>query len=298
MSQPTRQDRGVRPPAVAGRFYPASREACISQAVSYLTYNTIHAAERRWFGGLVPHAGWICSGAIAGQTIATMAHHGPVDVVVVFGAVHTPVRIDRAALDTHSRWSLPGGAAEVAQDVQATLAEQTNLFVVEQRLHQYEHAVEVEVPLIQVAFPSASILPVEVPVHERAAEIGRAAAKRLADARLRAVFLASSDLTHYGTNYGFTPAGLGPQAMAWTKQNDLRLLNLIASLADERVLPEVAAHHNACGAGAIVAMLAACREMGAGHARLLHHATSYETLADVAPQPPTNAVGYAALVVG
>ena len=45
-------------------------------------------------------------------------------------------------------------------------------------------------------------------------------------------------------------------------------------------------------------MLAACREYGAGSATVLTHASSYETLKDVAPQRPDNAVGYASVIVG
>jgi AmmeMemoRadiSam system protein B len=57
-------------------------------------------------------------------------------------------------------------------------------------------------------------------------------------------------------------------------------------------------HANACGGGAIAAMMSACRELGATGATVLRHANSYETLAAVAPQSPDNAVGYAAVVVG
>jgi AmmeMemoRadiSam system protein B len=57
-------------------------------------------------------------------------------------------------------------------------------------------------------------------------------------------------------------------------------------------------HHNACGPGAIAAMLAAARSAGATAGRVLRHASSFETLATVAPQPPVDAVGYAAVVVG
>jgi AmmeMemoRadiSam system protein B len=64
------------------------------------------------------------------------------------------------------------------------------------------------------------------------------------------------------------------------------------------VVPEVRQRANACGGGAIAAMLAACREAGATGATVLRHANSFETLAAVAPQPPTDAVGYAAVVVG
>jgi len=58
------------------------------------------------------------------------------------------------------------------------------------------------------------------------------------------------------------------------------------------------ANFNACGGGAIAAMLSACRELGANEARVLHHANSYETLSVIDPQPPDNAVGYASVVVG
>ena len=62
-------------------------------------------------------------------------------------------------------------------------------------------------------------------------------------------------------------------------------------------MPEVRERANACGGGAIAAMLAACKEAGAASARVLRHTNSYETLAQVAPQPPVDAVGYAAVIV-
>src|SRR5437764_13378146 len=98
MSMNGPNDPSIRQPAVAGRFYPAAAEQCRAQAASFLRYNTIHAAERKWIGGIVPHAGWICSGAIAGETIATLASDGPVGVGGVFGANHTSVPVDQAGV--------------------------------------------------------------------------------------------------------------------------------------------------------------------------------------------------------
>jgi len=66
----------------------------------------------------------------------------------------------------------------------------------------------------------------------------------------------------------------------------------------DAIVPEVATRHNACGGGAIAAMLAACREYGASRGVILSHANSFETLRNVAPQRPDNAVGYASVVVG
>jgi AmmeMemoRadiSam system protein B len=298
-------DLSVRSPAVAGIFYPAEGRECRSMAEAMLRMANEPAEETApsWTGGIVPHAGWICSGAIAAQTVAALARLRPfdvVDVVVIFGAVHSPTYADYAALDTHGQWQLPAGEAHVNAELTRRLTESSaSLFEMDERFHRREHAVEVEVPLVQVAWPSASILPVEVPAIDVAAEIGRRTAIEVTRAQLSAVFLASSDLTHYGPNYDFAPAGIGEDAMRWALDNDRRLLEAVTDLSVERIVPEVREHFNACGAGAIAAMLAACRELGANQARVLRHANSYQTLAGAGhPQKPVNAVGYASVVVG
>ena len=292
---------------MAGTFYPAGADDCRQLAASFVhpqPLTSMVAAEARWLGGIVPHAGWICSGAIAGQTVATLgaaaaAAADAVDVVVVFGAVHTPLPIAAAALDSHAKWELPGDACPVPVELERRLTESSGaLFGVDDRFHAQEHAVEVELPLVRQAWPNAAVLPVEVPLIDEAIEIGRRTARQVIEAKLRPVYLASSDLTHYGVNYGFAPAGLGMHGLNWAKDNDRRLLDLVTAFKIEDVMPEVRQRYNACGGGAVAAMMAACREHGASRGRLLRHANSYETLADVAPQAPNNAVGYASLVIG
>jgi hypothetical protein len=222
----------------------------------------------------------------------------PPQVVVVFAAVHTPIKLPRAALDSHARWAVPGGESAVAQELAARLVGSSDLYAIDGRLHAREHAVEVELPLIQAAWPGASVLPVEVPPIDDAVEIGRRAAEQVRASGLTAVFLASSDLTHYGPAYHFAPAGIGEHGLAWAKDNDRRLLERVEAMDVGAVVPEVRARANACGGGAIAAMLSACRDFGATHAKVLRHANSYETLAPAAPQRPIDAVGYAAAVVG
>ncbi len=153
-------------------------------------------------------------------------------------------------------------------------------------------------PLIQAAWPRAQILPIEVPPEPAAVELGRSVARAIVSAGLSAVYLASSDLTHYGPNYRFAPAGVGEAAMRWAMENDLRVLRIVADMTPEKIVPEARTHNNACGAGAIAAMMAACLEQGASKAVVLRHTSSYQTLAAVAPQTPDNAVGYAAVWVG
>jgi MEMO1 family protein len=249
-------------------------------------------------GGIVPHAGWVCSGMIAGEAIATLAKATPADVVVVFGAVHTPIAIQQAALDPHPGWHVPTGDLAQPLELINQLARHQRSFVIDSRLHDHEHAVEVELPFIQAAWPGASVLPIEVPLTEEADRVGIETAQQVLSQGKRAVFLASSDLTHYGPDYRFTPAGIGEQALNWAKENDQRLLDLIKDLAIERIVPEVKQHYNACGGGAIAAMLAACKEAGATQAKVIRHTNSYETLRGIVGPDPTNAVGYAGVVVG
>jgi MEMO1 family protein len=287
----------VRPPAVAGQFYPAGDLECKTVA-SQLISASNQAGEMKWIGGIVPHAGWICSGAIAGEVIGTLARTITPDLVVVFGAVHTPLPLDCAVLSTHRQWAVPGGVSEVPAEVAGEIEGAGGLFKIDDRFHAREHAVEVEVPLIQAVWPNARLLPIEVPLIDQAMQIGVATARKVAASGLSAVYLASSDLTHYGPNYRFTPFGIGPEALALAKDNDRRLIQIVMDYAPDRIVPEVRGRLNACGGGAIAAMLSACREAGATSARVLRHATSFETLAAVAPQRPDNAVGYVGLVVG
>jgi hypothetical protein len=287
-------------------FYPADAAACRQAANQLLdsvrpaiAQKSAQLGNKPGIGAIVPHAGWICSGAVAAESILSLARQrAEADVVVVFGAIHTPIPIDRGVLDSHARWAVPGGESSVTTSLREQLSASTAQFVTDDRFHQREHAVEVELPLIQLAWPGAQILPIEVPPEPAAMELGQSVARAIASAGLSAVYLASSDLTHYGPHYRFVPAGVGEVAMRWAMENDRRLLRFVTDMTPEKIVLEVRTHNNACGAGAIAAMMAACLEQGASKALVLRHTSSYQTLAAVAPQTPDNAVGYAAVWVG
>ena len=291
------KDFSVRQPVAAGSFYPADPARCRAAAEALVRAPEPPAGLGRGLGGIIPHAGWICSGAIAGEVLGTLARVAQPDLVVVFGAVHTPIDLPLAATDSHEQWVVPSGTSENARDLAESLQKSSELFATDDRLHNREHAVEVELPLIRAVWPRVRLLPIEVPLIEDAAAIGRQTARVVLEQGARPVFLASSDLTHYGPSYRFIPAGVGETALAWAKENDRRLLKRVSDFDIEHIVPEVKEHMNACGGGAIAAMLAACKEAGATSVQVLRHANSYETLAQVAPQPPVDAVGYAGVVV-
>lgn len=292
-------DSSVRNPVVAGTFYPGASFEC-QEAVEQLFRRAMAPVEGPWIGALVPHAGWICSGQVAADAIVTLRAANPSpDLIVVFGAVHTVGGVTYGAVDDHEAWTLPGGAARIASDVQHELLEYAPSLRKDARVHQREHSIEVNLPLMQHAWGDTPVLPIEVPPIELAPQIGKETAAALRRMDLQAVFMASSDLTHYGPNYGVTEAGEGQEALDWAAANDRSLLEKITQLREEQIVDETEAHGSACGGGAIAALLGACKELGASKARLLRHTNSFEVLSrSIGRQRADNFVGYAAVVVG
>ncbi|HMQ17113.1 MAG TPA: AmmeMemoRadiSam system protein B, partial [Phycisphaerae bacterium] len=112
-----------------------------------------------------------------------------------------------------------------------------------------------------------------------------------------AAFLASTDLTHYGPMFGFEPAGRGEPGLRWAKHvNDRRFLERVAQMDEQGVVPEALSSFNACGSGAVAAMLSALADSGHAEYRELQHTTS----AEQAPldSDSLNAVGYVSAVFG
>ena len=65
--------RSTRRPAVAGRFYPADEAQCAAEAEQFVRASEAAEPNVVWRGAIVPHAGWMFSGAIAGEAIGTLA---------------------------------------------------------------------------------------------------------------------------------------------------------------------------------------------------------------------------------
>lgn len=288
----------ARRAVVAGTFYPAGERDCRQQAERMLADAKETAPDGNWFGAVVPHAGWTCSGQVAAEAIACLKKCCPApELVVIFGAVHTVSDLSYGALDSHSCWNLPSGQASIDEAAQNALLADEASFRVQDLAHAREHSIEVEVPLIQGAWGDVGILPIEVPPIRKAGEIGRSAARRLRGRR--AIYLASSDLTHYGPNYGFTPSGVGMAGVRWAMENDRRLLRKIVELNDAEALSESESRYSACGGGAIAAVIGACKELGATHAHVLKHTNSYEVLSPkYSSETGQNSVGYAAVLLG
>jgi len=288
----------VRTPAVAGQFYPQSHQQCEAEVEELLSAPEAGgrpAIAGTAVGGIVPHAGWVCSGAVAGEVLRVLLGDAGVETAVVFGAVHRH-GVRQACVVPDGTWSTPLGDVPIDEELAAAVADTGGLIAADADAHAREHSIEVQVPLIRHLAPSIRLLPVLVPPGEAAPEVGRAVAEKVRQLGRRSIFVGSTDLTHYGPRYGFTPRGFGPEGLAWAKDvNDRRMIDLILNLRAGEVVPESQRHHNACGAGAVAACIAASREAGATRAEVLRHTTSNEVLRDRYGEM-TDAVGYVGIV--
>ena len=289
----------VRAPAVAGRFYEADTTRLRADAQRMTPEAPAELSlPDTLYGALVPHAGWVCSGRVAGTVCRTLAARTQARTLVLLGAVHT-VAIDGPALESADAWHTPLGQAEIDADLRRTLAALPG-FASFDMAHQYEHSLEVQVPLILETFGAdVKIVPCLIPPLPGAPQWGQAIGRLLADWCEPVIVIASSDLTHYGPNYAFTPQGTGAAGVDWAANvNDARLLKLIERMDADAIVPDTQEHHSACGGGAIAAMITATHQLGATQAVLIEHTNSTRELAALGHHDDDNAVGYAGVVLG
>lgn len=289
----------VREPVVADRFYPADADRCRTDLSSLLAHGPSDGASPgRKYGGIVPHAGWTFSGAVAARVFRMLADSVTPDVVVLFGSVHRYTG-PKAALFSSGRWETPLGAVDVDARLADRLLGQTNLIVDDVHAHTDEHSIEVQMPFVKHLFPSAKVLPIMVPPGSDAPEVGEALARTLDAYGYDAIVIGSTDLTHYGPQYGFVPHGVGCVGNAWAKDvNDQRFIDLVCSMSAQKVVGEAIEHRNACSAGAVAAALRAALALGASTATLVSQTTSAEVVTAQGAAAPENSVGYAGFVFG
>ncbi|UCG33194.1 MAG: AmmeMemoRadiSam system protein B [Phycisphaerales bacterium] len=270
----------IREPVVAGSFYPGQAESCRRELAACVPDSLpAEVDDRKLVGGVVPHAGWMFSGAVAGKVLAALARQGRCSTYVLFGAAHRSLAGPNALFAT-GVWRTPLGDVSVDGDLAHELMNACPDIVADEEAHRLEHSLEVQLPFIQHVAPEARFVPIMVLPSSRAAELGRQIGEAVAGIRQDVTFVGSSDLTHYGPRYGFQPAGTGEKGLEWSRNvNDRRMIDCLVSMRAEEIVGEAATNHNACGAGALAATVAACRACGAKRGILL----DYRTSADVEP---------------
>jgi len=245
-------------------------------------------------GLIAPHAGWTYSGDCAGRGYRELAGSAPsdIDLVVVFGSHRGPTGPNTVFVQ--DAWDTPLGPlkTELALAVETRRA----LSFAEEPVElsgRPDNAVELQLPFIRYFWPQARLLMLGVEASASAIEIGREVGERVRAGGHQAVFVGSTDLTHYGDNYGWAPRGGGPEALRWVREvNDAGFIDAVLRDDPARAVQHALDHRSACCPGATVAAMEAARAYaGALTPELVDHYTSH----DVRPSP--SFVGYASLVL-
>lgn len=265
----------VRHPAVAGRFYPARPEVLMRDLQSYLPAGgeKIEAA-----GCVVPHAGYMYSGHVAGAVYARLALP---ERFIALCPNHTGLGKPLAIM-SEGAWDTPLGQAEIDHELAMELRHAFPSLSEDAQAHRAEHALEVQLPFLQALRREFTFVPIAVGVgsYEPLAELGETIALVVAAHAEKILIIASSDMNHYESD-------------AITRVKDSKAIEQLLKL-DPRGLFEVVVNEDIsmCGYGPAVAMLTAARRLGAESAELIKYATS----ADVSGDRDT-VVGYAGIVV-
>ena len=283
-----------RDPAWAGRFYPESPDGCRREIETCLRLGEqFETAPAGCVGGIVPHAGWVYSGAVAGAVLAAITRPRRLETVILFGAVH---RLSGRSAAVYDRgiWRTPLGDLAVDEELAASIIDSHEAILCDRTAHESEHSIEVQVPFLQHLMPTIRMVPVMVPPSPEAAAIGKAVGRTVRECGRSVAVIGTTDLTHYGPQYGFTPQGVGESGLRWAKEvNDRRMIDRILKLDPDQIVAESVQHRNACGGGAVAATMAACEALGATDATLLCHTTSREA---AGRSDASDAVGYAGIV--
>jgi MEMO1 family protein len=267
----------IRPPAVAGRFYPGE-PSLLNQQLDSLLANKTETTRVRARACLVPHAGYMYSGHVAAAVYNRLEI--PARVILI-GPRHYPRGASLAILSDGS-WQTPLGPVPIDRSLAEKLRRAFPPLQEDAVAHSAEHSLEVQLPFLQRLVPAVTFVPIVIgAVHYGDMEgLGKAVANVVASESEPVLVVASSDMNHYESD-------------AVTRQKDQKAIDRILALEPRGLFDTVRDENiSMCGYGATVAMLTATRQLGAKQAELVRYATSGEINGDL-----QEVVGYAGIVI-
>jgi len=269
----------IRRAAVAGRFYPESKESIESQIESF-DFDDTEPVEA--FGVVAPHAGYQYSGPVAAKVYARLKIKGS---VILMGPNHgsgSGYDAPPVAIMSEGSWELPSGEVLIDEELSRILVEEGPFITEAGWAHETEHSLEVQIPFLQRFAGTVSIAPIIM------ARLAHDQVKRLADTIFRAVekygkpvtFVASTDFSHYV-----------PHKTARTL--DHMAIEKIEALDGRGLLDVVSKNQiSMCGVQPTAVVIEVCKRLGARKAELVSYQTSGDITGDF-----SSVVGYGGLLI-
>jgi MEMO1 family protein len=261
--------------AVAGRFYPQDRKTLLADIESYLLPRSI---AKPALGCIVPHAGYMYSGQIAGSVYSRIELPR---CSLVMCPNHTG-KGELLSIMSQGTWQTPLGRAPIACELAEELKRRFPLLAEDAEAHRREHAIEVELPFLQSLRPDFSFVPIALATRrfEILQALGEAIAEAVRAHHEAVLLIASSDMNHYESD-------------SVTRAKDQKAIARILALDPRGLLDTVMKENiSMCGVGPAVTLLAAANRLGGSAAELIDYATSGDVSGD-----RERVVGYAGIVV-
>jgi AmmeMemoRadiSam system protein B len=266
----------LRLPAVAGQFYPGNSQELTSLVRRFTQY---HSGQEkiRVKACLVPHAGYVYSGPVAGTVL------GQIEIpqkVLLLGVRHFPGG-ESAAILSDGAFRTPLGDASIDSELAMALKKNCPLLREDAVAHRKEHSLEVQLPFLQTLKPDFRFVPIVLGTM-RFAElqtIGEAIGQVLFASTEEILLLTTSDLNHY-------------EDEATTRDKDGKVIARLEAM-DPRDLYDICRTEaiSMCGLGPAVSMLFALKKLGAKRAKTILHTTSAAISGDY-----RRVVGYAGMI--
>lgn len=272
---------------MSGRFYPGAREE-LERAVRDLLAGAradARAEDAVALGharaAVAPHAGYVYSGLTAAHVFARLEIPS---LVVIIAPNHTGVcrAPGGASLWEAGAFRTPLGEVPVDEPFARRLLEASPLVATDHEAHRGEHAVEVELPFLQLLRPDVRIVPLVLAWDrwEECRALGLALAALVGSWDGPVLLLASSDLNHY-------------EPSAVSEQKDARALAAVTALDGEELLGRCRRERiSMCGRAPTAATLAAAKALGAERATVVDYRHSGWVTGD-----DSAVVGYGGVVI-
>lgn len=269
----------AREPAVAGRFYPGASARLDAELRRCLVAPPVEPLAARML--MAPHAGYVYSGAIAGETYARVLVPSS---ALVLCPNHTGLG-DRRSLWSGGAWTFPGFELAIDEGLRRALAA-TSALCPDDLAHRREHAAEVQMPFLHARRSDVRVVPICLgPLRlSECREVGLAVARSVREAEAergeRVLIVASTDMSHY-------------VSAELARRLDTLALERVLAL-DAEGLHEVCEREeiSMCGYIPTTVSLFAARELGAKRAELVRYGNSGEVTGD-----SSEVVGYAGVIV-
>lgn len=278
----------IRPAQLAGSWYPDSEASCHDLFESY-EHSAVDTRRSRLVAGIVPHAGWMFSGSIAYNVLRELSlRAGPVDTIALF-AGHLGPSSPISVMMSGDCWT-PLGPISTDEEMALHIAQRLDVQKETADTHSQDNSAEVQFPLLKRFFGDARLLIIGAPPRSEVLQLADAVIEVAQRMNRRVVAVGSTDLTHYGPNYMFTPKGVGREAELWVRDtNDSLFIDAACAGAPDQVLDTARLNRNACCPGAAAAAMRCATHLGQSTGQRLRYATSANI------HPDSSFVGYAGI---